>query len=369
MKIAALNAVMTEVISMVGKPKDCKVQRGGDLSVSPTDLNQQENLLTISALLERPVKCSLPTSSTSFKGVVRLPDESIEDIKTALAGQNVKDAHRPIRPDGTQSGIVVLTFSTRIPSSVKIACMNYEVRQFIPNPFRCRQCWRLGHTQTHCNSKTVACKKCGTAHDLSGTCRPKCVNCGLENHEADSTTCPAYIEAKNTIKMAVLENISVKEARIRMRRAYSAVTKSTVPNPESHGDRHRERSGESAEMALLKSQMANLQNEMEMLKWSTIPKMEKSINEVSTEVKETKTLLNSQFGQLNCKLDAFINKISNLPALSTPQVTGAQQKTSCPQLAMVDSRLVLMEAPSPSTYMNSPDPPPWSDNEQVNGTY
>lgn len=127
--------MMITIIDLVLQPIYFMVQRGGDLFIYPADSKQQEKLLTITLLLKCPVKCSLPMSSISCKGVIRIStDESIQGIKDALAEKNVRDAFRPTHLDGILSSIVILTFATRIPNNVKIACMNYEVRQFFPNP-------------------------------------------------------------------------------------------------------------------------------------------------------------------------------------------------------------------------------------------
>ncbi len=268
MKIAERDAVNADIVSQAGLPKDSEIPRGGDLFVYPNDREQQEILLGIQSLAGRPVSCSLPNSFLTHKGFIRgVPTaDSIDDIKAALEDQNVVEVYRPQNRDevGAPSDRLILTFSSTLPHRVKIASMSYEVQQYYPNPYRCRKCWRLGHTLKFCQATVQRCKKCGLSHEESVACQTRCVNCGHHDHEADSFSCPAYAEAKSILKLAIIEDITVKEARLRSSTLYSSITKayanSRPTNP--HQPTSQEISRESSEFALMKAQVTRLEAEM-----------------------------------------------------------------------------------------------------------
>lgn len=203
---------------------------------------------------------------------------------------------------------------------------------------------------------------------MTEACQIKCINCGSDTHEADSFTCPTYVEAKNAIKMAKTENISVQEARRRLAVSFSTVAKSAPVQLENHGGAQRNQLSENAEIALLKFQMEKMQLEIDGLKETTIPNMEKAIQAISVEAKETTTAFGARFDQLDSKLDALIFKILGPSVTPAPAMTLAQHNTPPSQLKTIDPHLALMELPSPSTFLNSPDPPPWRENELPDDT-
>jgi hypothetical protein len=93
---------------------------------------------------------------------VPIPDKE-EEILEALADQNVIQVKRlPIKGQPEIfSENVILTFSAPLPIRVKIAAMSYCAKQLIPSPFRCKKCWKLGHSTTRCGSSIRAVKNAG----------------------------------------------------------------------------------------------------------------------------------------------------------------------------------------------------------------
>ncbi len=223
MRIADRDIFRSALISLTGgrEFRDSNIPRGGDLFVYPVDAEQQQALLSINntAVATRQVACSLPKSASPFhKGVIfDFPtSDSAESILAALKDQGVVDVQRATSNDdnGRVLPMVFLFFESGLPAQVKISSVSYEVKQYVPNPYRCKVCWHLGHTATHCSS-APRCKKCGGSHAVDLVCSTRCVNCDRPDHEADSLFCPAYVDAKNVIRLAVQNNISVREARVR----------------------------------------------------------------------------------------------------------------------------------------------------------
>ncbi|GBN11569.1 hypothetical protein AVEN_246262-1 [Araneus ventricosus] len=70
--------------------------------------------------------------------------------------------------------------------------MRLSVRAYIPNPLRCFQCQRFGHSKTSCRG-TQTCARCAeVGHDSSQcTDAEKCVNC-KDAHTSFSRNCSAW---------------------------------------------------------------------------------------------------------------------------------------------------------------------------------
>lgn len=79
--------------------------------------------------------------------------------------------------------------------------MSYDVRVFIPAPFRCFKCQRMGHNAGQCKGKQ-RCARCGGDHEY-GKCgqdmKVKCCNCGDE-HSAAFGGCPVQRQAREVQK-------------------------------------------------------------------------------------------------------------------------------------------------------------------------
>lgn len=224
MSIAQRDALSRNITSLVGPINECSIARGGDPFIFPGNLKQQEALLKLSntAIAGSTFTCSLPKSS-AIKGVITgvLIIDSVEEIKAALVNQDVTDAYRVLKPDGNPSDRVFLTFVSRLPPSVKIAAVNFPVSRYIPNPYRCKKCWSLGHTQNNCGNDVAICKNCGRSHEESVSCITNCVNCSSPDHQADAASCPAFLEMKTVLRIAIQDSISIREARLKFGTRYA----------------------------------------------------------------------------------------------------------------------------------------------------
>ncbi|GFT03180.1 hypothetical protein TNCV_3610461 [Trichonephila clavipes] len=70
------------------------------------------------------------------------------------------------------------------------------VRPYIPNPLRCFQCQRFGHSKTVCRGQPT-CSRCAEVGHDSADCKAKerCVNC-KGDHSSFSRSCPTWIFEK-----------------------------------------------------------------------------------------------------------------------------------------------------------------------------
>ena len=213
-------AVQKGIEGVVGTPKSIKRLRSGDLLVEVNRSSQADNLLKTKLFVNVPIQVTPHRSLNSSKGVIRCLDIkncSDEEILDGLASQNVSHLHRiSVLREGERkpTGTFILTFNTpNPPKTLKIGYMQVRVEIYIPNPVRCFNCQRYGHYKTNC-SRPATCEKCGQEGHSGDTCEgaPHCINC-QGGHQANSKTCPKWVEEKQIQKIKASNNISYKEAR------------------------------------------------------------------------------------------------------------------------------------------------------------
>ncbi|GFW48446.1 uncharacterized protein TNCV_1110051 [Trichonephila clavipes] len=134
-----------------------------------------------------------------------------------MVDQKVCNVRRiTIRRDGQvlNTKHLILTFSTpELPQSVKAAYLHCPVRPYIPNPLRCFQCQRFGHSKTvHRGQPT--CSRCAEVGHDSADCKAKerCVNC-KGDHSSFSRSCPTWILEKEITAVKIKNKLSYPEAR------------------------------------------------------------------------------------------------------------------------------------------------------------
>ncbi|GFV88471.1 uncharacterized protein TNCV_1242841 [Trichonephila clavipes] len=98
-----------------------------------------------------------------------------EEILENMAEQNVSQVRRiTIRRDGQvlKTKHLILTFATPdLPQSVKVAYLHCPVRPYIPNPLRCFQCQRFGHSKTTCRGQPTCARCAEVGHDSADSRR------------------------------------------------------------------------------------------------------------------------------------------------------------------------------------------------------
>ena len=120
-----------------------------------------------------------------------------------------------------------------VPTHVVLGFMRRKVKQYVPPPMRCARCQRFRHHVTKCHRKQW-CVRCGEEHDLEN-CQVKdnpeqiiCVNCKGQ-HSAAYRTCSKYLEVSQTLKVAVNEGLSYKDALVKVHREETPMT--STPRP------------------------------------------------------------------------------------------------------------------------------------------
>ena len=206
--------------SYVGEVKNIKKVRSGDILVEVADDKQSEKIQKLNNFAYCDVTISPHNSLNISRGVISEPDLLYcpeEEIVSNLENQNVSYARRiTIKRDGKiiPTKHIILTFqSPKIPSHVTAGYLKCSVRPYIPNPLRCFQCQRYGHSKNSCRG-TLTCARCSAPGHDSEQCEesPKCVNCE-GNHPSYATSCPKYKIEKEVQTVRVTQNMSYQDAR------------------------------------------------------------------------------------------------------------------------------------------------------------
>lgn len=137
--------------------------RDGNLLLLIGNKSSAEKLLTTKALPGIcSIECKYHSNLNSTKGTIyapylnEIPDAEIID---ELSSQGVIDIYKYQKknPDGVMKpcGVILITFDRYcIPEKLDISWHKVKVRQYYPNPMRCKNCQLLGHTKKLCKMFT-----------------------------------------------------------------------------------------------------------------------------------------------------------------------------------------------------------------------
>ena len=145
-----------------------KPMKSGRVFIEVETKQQCKHLLKTTKLLGYlPVKVSPHITLNSSKFVIKCEelDKMEEDeIKKELQPQGIIAVKRI----SILYSLYVLTIKGQtIPKRINIGYLKKETRPYIPNPQRCFQCQKFGHTENSCKGKAV------------------CAGCGEEGHNLD----------------------------------------------------------------------------------------------------------------------------------------------------------------------------------------
>lgn len=165
------------------------------------------------------IKCKLHQNLNFTKGTIyapylnNIPDE---EIVSELSDQGVVSIHKfqkIIDNKTTNTGVILITFDLfHLPDKIKVSWNSVNVREYFPNPMRCKSCQKLGHTKTHCKN-APACEQCNLPPHKPFDCtRTQCANC-LEEHASSSNKCTKFIQNKEILKIKIKNKCTMNEAK------------------------------------------------------------------------------------------------------------------------------------------------------------
>ncbi|GFX07490.1 uncharacterized protein TNCV_5092051 [Trichonephila clavipes] len=194
--------------------------RSGDMLIETLSALQTKSFLLANTFLDSPVTISLHKSLNTSRGVISESDllsTPESEILEGFSNQDVIQVRRiTIKKDATviPTKHLILTFNIpKLPPTIKAGYLNCKIFPYIPNPLRCFNCQRCGHSQTSCRGQ-LTCSRCASVGHASTDCslEPKCINCS-QPHTADSKLCPKFKNEKQIQEIKTNKNVTYVEAR------------------------------------------------------------------------------------------------------------------------------------------------------------
>ena len=141
---------------------------------------QAQNLLRTNRFIDRPVRVSIHKTLNSSRGVIRcrdLADMTEVEIRDELKDQGVVGVNRvTLKKEGKviPTNTLFLTLgSPELPKEITVVYLKVKVALFVPNPMRCFNCNKSGHTSQRC--KVAAnCTGCGKVSMKVSVRDPSC---------------------------------------------------------------------------------------------------------------------------------------------------------------------------------------------------
>ncbi|GFW61267.1 putative RNA-directed DNA polymerase from transposon BS [Trichonephila clavipes] len=208
------------LIRIGGEPKSVKRLRSGDILIETLSALQMKSFLLANTFLDSPVTISPHKSPNTSRGVISESDllsTPESEILEGFSDQGVIQVRRiTIKKEATiiPTKHLILTFNKpKLPPTIKAGYLNCKIRPYIPNPLRCFNCQRFGHSQTSCRGQ-LTCSRCAFVGHASPDCslEPKCINCS-QPHTADSKLCSKWKNEKQIQEVKTNKNITYVEAR------------------------------------------------------------------------------------------------------------------------------------------------------------
>ncbi|GFV09635.1 uncharacterized protein TNCV_2937461 [Trichonephila clavipes] len=190
--------ILKAITSSIGQVKTIRKMRSGDLFLEVASAKQSSALKTLRKMAYIDITVVPHCSLNYSRGVISAADllnVSTEEIKENMLDQKVCDVRRDGQVLNTKH--FILTFSTpELQQSVKAAYLHCPVRTYIPNPLRCFQCQRFGHSKTVWRGQPTFSRCAEVGHD-SADCKAKerCVAC-KGDHSSFSRSSPTWILEK-----------------------------------------------------------------------------------------------------------------------------------------------------------------------------
>ena len=183
--------------------------RDGSFLVECSRKTQAENLLKTVNFVDRPVHVSVNKTLNSSRGVIRcreLSDMSEIEIRDKLKTQGVVEVHRiTVKKEGKviPTNTLFLTFNRPdIPKEVVVGYLKVKVELFVPNPLRCFNCNKFGHTSQRCRT-TAKCQRCGKdKHEELCEGHLICSHC-KGPHAVSAENCPVWKKEKEIQRICV----------------------------------------------------------------------------------------------------------------------------------------------------------------------
>ena len=231
-------AVAKSIQGRFGTVNKVTRMKDGSLLIEAARNIQAKHILDTQTFLDIEVDAEAHHSLNTSRGVIRdyhkdLLDMSDEEIRKELFSQGVTKVSRFIlKKDGKEikTNTLFLNFDTHIPpAKIKIGYYIVNVQPYVPNPLRCFNCQKFGHSKKWCKNH-LHCWKCGEEGHDGSDCASEtvsCLNC-KGDHFASSKSCPVWIQEKEIQRVKTEKSLPYHEARKLVTSSSSSSSSATV---------------------------------------------------------------------------------------------------------------------------------------------
>ncbi|KAK4880824.1 hypothetical protein RN001_008970 [Aquatica leii] len=203
---------------LIGNVKEVKKVKG-ELLIETVSSKQSKQLIKCERFGGCEIEVVPHGTLNMSKGVIYYRDLlncSINEIKENLKSQGGVDVRRiKTRRDGEliDTANHILSFNvTKLPRVIQAAFYPLQVRPYIPNPLRCFNCQKFGHSSVNCkHDKRCVCGK--LTHEGSWCEEPiVCPNCQGQ-HKATAKTCAVFRQEMKIQEVKIVHRLSYFDAK------------------------------------------------------------------------------------------------------------------------------------------------------------
>ena len=175
------------ITSWCGDVKSARYTNRNSLLVETMDRKQLNQLVQMKSIIngmyQVRIEPALQIGTTT--GIIYAPDlMDMNEIELLELVQEKNDKAITIKrinkgPEKIKTPLLKITFGQEsLPVEVRIGYLQFKVNPYYPNPLRCFNCKRFGHTNANCRN-TYSCNHCTENHPDSECINqnPKCINC------------------------------------------------------------------------------------------------------------------------------------------------------------------------------------------------
>lgn len=197
--------------------------RDGTLLVQCKSENQSRKITSMKTLghTDFPVKVTEHATLNTTQGIIYCYDAkflSEEEILNGLQEQkqrvvSVQKIKRRFNGELVDTALCILTFKLSVlPDHIKFGFHQIPVKMYIPNPLRCLNCFKYGHSRKYCKSLRI-CAQCSELfHENECQTETKCTNCKQAHNNFDKD-CIKFKREFGIQTIKVTNKISYYEAK------------------------------------------------------------------------------------------------------------------------------------------------------------
>ena len=166
------------------------------MTVTLHDRTSANKLLNKPCFIEANIKASIPAHKLNRQAIIRdVPldfseEEILNFLQSSIPILGVRRLNRKLlskdaanKAELLPTRTILLTFNGQsLPNDVFLFLVRYNLEVYVPPTKMCFKCFRYGHFQSLCRSKTALCMRCeGPSYQAPDVCpnrenQPKCIN-------------------------------------------------------------------------------------------------------------------------------------------------------------------------------------------------